>query len=436
MELDGLSAGARLKGLTILGTGDFTHPLWFKELKERLVKDEGAPGFYRLNGKQSPLPHAGSVRFMLTCEVSTIISTQSGVKKVHHLLHLPSLEEAAQVNDLLSKRGNLSADGRPTFGKTSPAELVELLRSASSGIVVVPAHAWTPWFSVFGSKSGFDSVEEGYGDQAKHIFAIESGMSSDPAMNWRISGLDRYSIVSNSDSHSPYPWRLGRECNVFEFVGDAEEENESGKTRKGRFEATGAGSGFSGGGDAEEKRKGSQPGASKRLSFSSFWEAVRKKDKVHFKFTIETPPAYGKYHWDGHRLCGFSCSPAETKKLGGTCPKCGKPLTIGVENRIEELADRPEGFVLEGAVPFRTLLPLHELLSAVYGNALTTNAVAETADRLILAAGSELSVLLGMDEAAVAKLAGQGVASAVARNRSGAIKVAPGFDGEYGRPEL
>ncbi|MBI4360914.1 DNA helicase UvrD [Candidatus Micrarchaeota archaeon] len=383
MELDGLAAGAKQKGLTILGTGDFTHPLWFKELKNRL-QPEGN-GFYRLND--------ASVRFMLTCEVSTIASMPKGVKRVHHVLHAADLDVVAQVNDVLSKKGNLAADGRPTFGKTTPTELVELLMEVSRDIVVVPAHIWTPWFSVFGSKSGFDSIQEAYQDQAKHIFALETGMSSDPAMNWRVSGLDRFTLMSNSDSHSPHPWRLGRECNAFEF--------------------------------GEEQ-----------LSYAALWNAVREKDQTHFKYTVETPPAYGKYHWDGHRACGFSCPPEKTRQLNGHCPVCNKPLTLGVQYRVEELADRPQGVVPENAVPFKTLLPLHELLSAVTGKALTTQTVQKTADALIAKAGSELAVLLDLDPNDLTAVAGAFVARAVLDNRATAVSVVPGFDGQYGKPQL
>ncbi len=389
MSLDGLNQGAKLKGLTILGTGDFTHPLWFKELQSRLRVDESAPGFYRLDAGDN----SDSVRFMLTCEVSTLCSTPDGAKKVHHILHVPDLEQVQQINDVLSKRGNLAADGRPMFGKTMPAELVELVRSASSDVVVVPAHAWTPWFSVFGSKSGFDSMGAAYGDQVRHIFAYETGISSDPAMNWRVSTLDAFTPMSNSDSHSNVPWRLGRECNAFEF-------NEG------------------------------------TLSYAALWNAVRHKDPAHFKFTIETPPAYGKYHWDGHRACGFSCPPSRTRQLDGVCPKCGKPLTIGVEYRVEQLADRPQGYVPKDAIPFKHLLPLHELLSAVLGVGLASKKVQSAADGLIANAGTELSVLLDMPEEQAAAIAGVKMARALAANRAGTIDVTPGFDGEYGVPKL
>ncbi|HLD76099.1 MAG TPA: endonuclease Q family protein [Candidatus Norongarragalinales archaeon] len=379
MELDGLNAGAKVKGLNILGTGDFTHPLWFKELKTRL-KDQGN-GFFKLDEQ--------SVLFMLTCEVSTLISTPQGVRKVHHILHAPSLDVVEQLNERLAKKGNLMADGRPMFGKTSPAEIVELCREISKDIVVVPSHVWTPWFSVFGSKSGFDSIDEAYQDQARHIFALETGMSSTPAMNWRISGLDRFALMSNSDSHSPYPWRLGRECNAFEFEPEA-------------------------------------------LTFDAFWKAVRDKDPRHFLFTVETPPAYGKYHWDGHRACKFSCPPKKTRELKGKCPVCKKPMTIGVQQRVESLADRPEGYMPKNAIPFKTLLPLHELLAAHLKAPLASPKVSTLADVLIQRAGNELSVLLDLTDEELKKVAGLPASEWILNNRSGQVKVDPGFDGEYG----
>lgn len=421
MSLGGLNAGAKVKGLTLLGTGDFTHPLWFKELKSRLRADESAPGFFRLDAGDNP----DSVRFMLTCEVSTLCSTPVGAKKVHHILHVPDLEQVQQINDVLSKRGNLAADGRPMFGKTMPAELVELVRAVSKDVVVVPAHIWTPWFSVFGSKSGFDSMAEAYGDQSKHIFAYETGISSTPAMNWRVSSLDCLTPMSNSDSHSNHPWRLGRECNAFEFS-EVDEKKDAAVSRKKEKNRAGL----------SDAPTDSNPHPIAPLSFNALWKAVREKDARHFKFTIETPPEYGKYHWDGHRACGFSCGPTETKRLNGICPKCHKPLTIGVEYRVEQLADRPVGFTPKNAIPFKTLLPLHELLAAILGAGLATQKVQGVADVLMANAGTELSVLLDLPEKELAAIAGSDVARAVLSNRAGTIEVVPGFDGEYGLPRL
>lgn len=389
MDLEHITQGARAKGLNIVGTGDFSHPTWFSELKKKLVESD-APGFYELkNAPAGARAKEKKILFALTNEVSTIISTRKGVKKVHHVIHAPSLEEVEQLNDVYAKLGNLAADGRPTFGKCSPAEIVEKTREAVKNAVLIPAHAYTPWFSVFGDMSGFNSLDEAFEDQAKHIFAIETGMSSDPAMNWRISALDKIALVSNSDSHSYHPWRVGRECNAFEF-------------------------------------------SEKELSFESVFKSVREKNAAHFKFTVEVDPNYGKYHYDGHRACKFSCPPEETKKLKNVCPVCKRKLTIGVLNRIEALADRPPGFTPKNAIPFKTLLPLHELLAAAFASTLASKRVMEVGDRLIHEFGSEFGVLLNAPREELLKHTQDKIADVIIANREGKLKVKPGFDGEYG----
>ena len=381
MSLEGLVQGAKEKGLQILGTGDFSHPLWFKELKQKLSPAD-SEGLFVLKGFED-----SGVYFVLTNEVSSIASTPKGVKKVHHLLHVPSLESVEQINDLLAKKGNLAADGRPTFGNTLPAEIVEIVESVSKENFVIPAHAWTPWFGVFGSMSGFNSLEEAYEDKAKSIFAIETGMSSTPAMNWRVSSLDRVTMVSNSDAHSNHPWRLGRECNAFEFD--------------------------------------SLP------SFKQLRSAI--ETRKNFAFTVEVNPSYGKYHYDGHRNCNFSCPPSESKKLKGICPVCRRRLTIGVLNRVEELADRPEGFTPKNAVPFKTVLPLHELLAGALGTTLASKKVTLAGEK-ILGLGSELFVLLDAPKEKLSSVTEQNVVEVIMKNRVGGIEVKPGFDGEYGVP--
>jgi len=390
MNLEDLARAAKVKGLRILGTGDFSHPSWFSELKTKLAPSD-FEGFYALKSEAS---RSSATLFMITNEVATFYSTPRGVKKVHHVIHAPSIDAAAQINDVYAKLGSLSADGRPMFGSTSPAALVERTLEACREAVLVPAHAWTPWFGVFGSQSGFDSLEEAFEEQARRIFAIETGMSSDPAMNWRLSALDRVALMSNSDSHSPYPWRLGRECNAFEFA-----ENE--------------------------------------LSYENLFKAVKEKDASRFRFTVEVDPAYGKYHWDGHRACNFSSSPEETKRLRGICPVCRRPLTIGVEYRVEQLADRPAGFKPPGAIPFRTVLPLHELLAAAYGASLASRRVSEVGSRLINeCGGSELAALLDASKEKLAKAADDKIVELVLANREGALRIKPGFDGEYGVLQL
>jgi len=311
MCIEEIARFAKIKGLNLVGTGDFTHPKWLKELQETLIPDTET-SLYRV-AKNPEFP----VHFIITTEVSTIFSFQNEIKKIHHVILTPTIETAVQINERLSKYGNLSADGRPTLNMTAP-QLVEEVMEVSSQNMIFPAHAWTPWFSIFGAFSGFNSIEDCYQDMTKHIHALETGLSSDPPMNWRLSKLDNFTLVSNSDSHSFWPWRIGREANVFEL---------------------------------------------ERLSYKEVIDAIRLKDKNRFKFTIETNPAYGKYHWTGHRNCGVALSPQEAIKLSNICPVCRRKLTKGVEQRVEELADRPLGFKPQGAIDFMHLLPLSFLKS-------------------------------------------------------------------------
>ena len=380
MDLEHLADGARAKGLNLLGTGDFTHPKWYSELKSKLKPLEGAGLF----------SYAG-MTWMLSGEVSTIYEQEGRTRKVHHLLYAPDLETVVQANEFLSKFGELGSDGRPILTGVDSPGLVEGLCAISPSLHVIPAHAWTPWFSVFGSKSGFDSLKECYADQVSRIFTVETGLSSDPAMNWRLSALDGVALVSNSDAHSPNPWRLGREANVFEVPA---------------------------------------------LTYRGIFDAIRLKDPSRFLFTIEVDPSYGKYHFTGHKRCGVSVSPAEAARLGGRCPKCGKKMTMGVLQRVEELADRPAGFVPTGAIPFKRLLPLYEVISSSTGvNRLYAKSVLGLQDKLIRTFGSELAVLLEAVEADIAGVVPSKVARAVVASREGRVKVVPGYDGVYGVPE-
>ena len=270
MNIEEIAHYARTKGLNLVGTGDFTHPKWLQEIRETLTPDADTGLFQVARQPDS------SIRFMLTTEVCTIFDFQGQSKKVHHVILAPNLDAVAQINDVLKKHGDLSADGRPLLSMAAPL-LVEEVMLTSGENVVFPAHAWTPWFSVFGAFSGFDSVDDCYQDMTKHIHALETGLSSDPAMNRRLSSLDRFTLVSNSDCHSFWPWRIGREANVFEL-----EKN----------------------------------------TYRNVTEAICDGDPARFKFTIETDPAYGKYHWTGHRNCNVSLSPQEAQKLGNVCPVC------------------------------------------------------------------------------------------------------------------
>ena len=373
---------AKIKGLNLMGTGDFTYPKWLKEMQEVLIEESGT-GLYKIaENPESP------VYFMVTTEVSTIFTFKNEVKKIHHVILTPSIETAIQINEKIAKYGDLSVDGRPTLNMDAP-QLVEEVMEISSENMVFPAHAWTPWFSIFGAFSGFNSVEECYQDMTKHIHALETGLSSDPPMNWRLSKLDKFTLISNSDSHSFWPWRIGREANVFDL---------------------------------------------KRLNYHEVTDAIRSKDKTRFKFTIETNPAYGKYHWTGHRNCNVALSPKEAIKLANICPVCRKKLTKGVEQRVEELADRPTGFKPENAIDFIHLLPLSEILATVLGTGSpSTQKVWSTYNQLIKTFGNEYTVLIDTPKHVLNKIVDEKIAEAIVKVREGKIQVNPGYDGVYGK---
>ncbi|MBI5636248.1 DNA helicase UvrD, partial [Candidatus Micrarchaeota archaeon] len=358
----------------------FTHPSYFSQLKAGLEFDEQT-GFYKFQNY--------STLFVPTVEVATFYNDGKKSSRVHQVIHAPSLEVCEQISEVLSKRGNLSADGRPMFAKTSLAEMVELILGVSKDCFIYPAHAWTSWFGVFGSKTGFDSLKQAYEDQYKNIFAIETGLSSDPQMNARCSFLDNIALLSNSDAHSPHPWRLGRECNAFNL---------------------------------------------RDFSYKGLHKVLKENDKTQFLYTVEVDPAYGKYHFDGHRACSFSCSPEQSRKLNGICPVCKKELTIGVEYRVEELADRPKD--AKSLASFKRVLPLHELISALIGSPLSSPKVRAIADNLMPAGATELSVLLDEPKDELLKRADAKVVNVILANREGRIKVKPGFDGEYGVLDL
>jgi uncharacterized protein (TIGR00375 family) len=381
MDLEHLAKGARSKGLGLVGTGDFTHPLWLAELKSKLMPADG-DGLYSYAG----------MTWMLSGEVSTVYQQGGKTRKVHHLLYCPDFEAVEQANEILSRHGRLASDGRPVLTGISSPELVEKLSSVSRDLVVIPAHAWTPWFSVFGSRSGFDSLRECYEDQVGKIFAIETGLSSDPPMNWRLSQLEGLALMSNSDAHSPNPWRLGREANAFDLP---------------------------------------------RLSYREVFDAVRLRDRKRFLFTVEVDPSYGKYHLTGHKKCGVSLTPEEAKAKGNVCPVCGRKLTVGVLQRVEELADRPEGHVPKGVVPFFRLLPLYEVISYATGvERLYAKGVIEEQDRLTKAFGNEFRVLLDATEEELGKMTKVKIAKAILAFRASKVTFAPGYDGVYGKPML
>jgi uncharacterized protein (TIGR00375 family) len=382
MNIGEIARFARVKGLNLVGTGDFTHPKWREELKRDLVEVQ------EINLCKPAKDLASPVRFMITGEVSTIFTFEDKVKKIHHVILVPSIETAVQINERLAKYGNLSIDGRPMLDMTAP-QLVEEIMQISSENVVIPAHVWTPWFSLFGAFSGFNHIEDCYQDMTKHIFAVETGLSSDPAMNWRLSALDTYALVSNSDCHSHWPWRIGREANVFDL---------------------------------------------ESLSYHEVVDAIRRKDPKRFRFTIETNPAYGKYHRTGHRDCKVAFSPKEATKFGNWCPVCRKRLTKGVEQRVEELADRPVGFKPEGAIGYVHLLPLSEIIGTVLGASYPgIRKVWDIYNSLTAKFDSEYAVLIDASQEEMSEIVDPKIAEAITRVREGKADVFPGYDGVYGQ---
>jgi uncharacterized protein (TIGR00375 family) len=379
MELDNLATWGRKKGITLLGTGDFTHPTYFAEMRSKLeVFDEGI--YVLKRGERE-------TKFILTGEVSNIFSQGGKVRKVHTLIFVPNLSAVEGINDKLRGLGKLGSDGRPIFGFPAK-DLVKIVLDVSSECLVVPAHAWTPWFSVFGANSGFDSLEECYEEEVKHIYAIETGLSSDPEMNWRLSMLDTITLISNSDAHSPS--RLGREANVFDCG----------------------------------------------LTYREIAQAIRDKDPRRFLFTVEFFPEEGKYHFDGHRNCGVIFSPPQTKANNYLCPVCKKRLTIGVMHRVEEMADRKEGFVPGNSIPSIHMVPLDEIVAESIGVGVGTKAVETEYERLIQAGGSEFAVLLDLPLEELKSFTSPRMLEGIIRMRQGKLHIVPGHDGVYGKIDI
>jgi DNA helicase II / ATP-dependent DNA helicase PcrA len=389
-DIEHLSASALRKGLTVLGTGDFTHPAWAAELKETLVPAE--PGLFRIRPelerrvlRDAPPSCAGTIRFLLSVEISTIYRRAERTRKVHHLIYAPSFDAADRITAALARIGNLASDGRPILGLDS-RDLLDITLSAGPGCFLVPAHVWTPWFAVLGSKSGFDAVQDCYADLAGHIFAVETGLSSDPPMNWTCSSLDRYRLVSNSDAHSPP--MLGREATVF----------------------------------------------GTELDYFAMTEALRTGHGLDG--TLEFFPEEGKYHLDGHRKCGVRVDPEQTRALEGTCPACGKPLTVGVLHRVAELADRPAGFRPPGAAGYTCLVQLPEIIGEIRSTGPRSKSVAGEVGRLVGALGPELAILRDVPVDDIRRAGGSLLGEGIARLRRGEVIRDAGYDGEYGTIRL
>lgn len=376
ISIESLEKYARMKGLDLLGVGDFQHPLRRQEIDEKLTEDD-----------KGILRTASGFAFLWQTEVSLMYSRGGKRRAVHLLIFAPNRKIADEITAYLGSKGRLDYDGRPIFGIDSEV-LVRELKAIDEKIEIIPAHCMTPWFGLFGSKSGFDSLQECFGEETKHIYAVESGMSADPAMLWRFSEIasGKVRVVSFSDAHSMWPWRIGREATIFEIP---------------------------------------------ELSYDYIMRAIRTGEGL--KATIETPPEYGKYHWDGHRNCNFSCSPEKTKELNNICPVCGKELIIGVEYRVEEIAKEKKGFRPSGAKPFYKLLPLHEVIALAYTTKIETKTTWEIYNTLIKEFDNEFAILLHVSkEQLLGKYDDVKLVDLIMKNREGTIKVKPGFDGEYG----
>lgn len=380
LNLISIEEACRRKGLDIVGTADFTHPQWFKEIEDNLV-EIGKTGLYQLKTKaDSP------IRFMLSSEVSLIYKQGDKTRKIHLVVQAPNIKAVRELNQALTEQGfNIRSDGRPILGLSTP-DFVGLCLKIDPRFIIYPAHIWTPWFSVFGSKSGFNRLEECFLDQTEFIYAYETGLSSDPEMNWRVSQLDNLILLSNSDAHSLA--NLAREATIMDLP---------------------------------------------ELSYDAFLDILKNHRKERVITTLEFFPEEGMYHLDGHRQCNFVCQPKETKKINGLCPNCHRPLTIGVSSRVEELADRPVGYRPEGVADFEKLVELDKIIAESLSlKSRTSKKVQAIYEAMLTTWGSELEILRRATIEEIAKNFGAMIAEGIRRVRAGELTVNPGFDGQYG----
>lgn len=383
LTLANIDKTCRTKGIDIIGAGDFTFPEWFSDIKNEL-EEIGKSGLYKLRTANDD-----KIKFILTTELALIYKSGGKARRIHIVVHAPNVEAVSELNKFLDKHYNIRSDGRPILGM-SAVDLCKLCFSIDPNFLIYPAHIWTPWFSVFGSKSGFDSLEECFGEYTKNIYAYETGLSSDPEMNWRIPALDRLTLLSNSDAHSPA--NMAREANVFEFD---------------------------------------------IISYQEIYNAIKNKDSKKIKYTIEFYPEEGMYHFDGHRDCGVSFSPKESKKNKNICPVCKKPLVIGVLNRVEELAEREEGYKLSGAPGFKKIVELDKIIAEAMGvKSRSSKKVQAEYDKLIKIFGTELNILLNVKAEELKSKISPLIAEGIERVRGGNLFITPGFDGQYGKIEI
>ncbi len=379
LTIKNLARGAERKGIQFLGTSDFTHPAWRQEIENELQETE-EKGVFHLRNAESP------TRFLLSTEISCIYKRHGRGRRLHHLVLLSSLKAVDAFILALEQRGaNLQSDGRPIIGLDSE-ELLSIVLEVDENGMLIPAHAWTPWFGIFGSQSGFNTLEECFGDKIHHIHAIETGLSSDPGMNWRVSGLDHLFLLSNSDAHSLD--KLGREANVFEM---------------------------------------------EKPSYEELYRILTTHETKKFIETIEFFPEEGKYHLDGHRICNFFCEPLETKRRKGICPVCGKPLTVGVLYRVDELADRPSPASRPlQSPPYRSIIPLQEIVASIFEVGTASKRVKQEVDRILSEGRSEFNVLLDLPGETLYRITKDEIVEAILATREGRVTIRPGYDGEYG----
>ncbi|HIE05728.1 MAG TPA: DNA helicase UvrD [bacterium (Candidatus Stahlbacteria)] len=372
MKIESITEAAKIKGISLVGTSDFTHPEWLKELKVKLKAVK--KGLYEYEG----------VNYILNVEVNNTYTRKGRLRRIHNLIFVPTFEVAEKVNHKLTSYGNLSSDGRPTLS-VDTHEMLKMILDISEDCFLVPAHIWTPWFSLFGSKSGFDSIDDCFGDLTDRIIALETGLSSDPPMNWRLSSLDNFTLISNSDAHSPS--RLGREANVFNFEAD----------------------------------------------YYELQRVLKKKDRTKFLFTIEFFPEEGKYHYDGHRKCQVRFTPEQSKMANDICPECSRPLTVGVLHRVVSLADRKEDFVPKNSIPYKSLVPLEEIIAEALSVGRDTVTVRNEYLKLCRQLGGEFNVLLEAPIAEITSVSNERIGQAVEKVRKRDLIIEPGYDGQFGK---